>query len=202
MNHIDITDGSIYSKPKIFDEIIKEKTKKNLNKGFVLVETLIVTTFVAGVLVYLFIQFSNLSQNYEESYKYNTVENLYSLRNIRNFIVKDVDALASIEGLISNGDIVEITSCQYFTEKQYCLKLFELENIKRVFITTNKFNKDLFSNYKELGSSYNRSIDSTEIQKFNEQIDKILEKAYKIVEKLFYTYQQIESIKMFVPSFG
>lgn len=123
--------------------------KKSLNRGFMLAETLIVTTFVAGVLIYLFIQFSNLSQNYEDAYKYNTVENLYSLRNIRDFIVKDDSALTTIEGLISDGDMVEITSCQYFVEKQYCLKLFELENIKRIFITTNELNKDLFSNYND-----------------------------------------------------
>jgi len=123
--------------------------KKDLNKGFVLVETLIVTTFVAGVLVYLFIQFSSLSQNYKDAFKYNTVENLYSLKNIRNFIEEDVAALNTIESLINNGDMVEITACQYFTDKKYCLKLLELENIKTIFITTNEFNKDLFSNYNE-----------------------------------------------------
>ena len=44
------------------------------NKGFVLAETLIVTSFVAGVLLYLFIQFSNLNKNYNNSFKYNTIE--------------------------------------------------------------------------------------------------------------------------------
>ena len=117
--------------------------KKDSNKGFVLVETLIVTTFVAGVLIYLFIQFSNLSQNYEDSYKYNTVENLYSLRNIRDFILKDkIGFINNLEQVTSYG-IVDITDCKNFTETEYCLKLLELENIKQIFITNNNLNKGL-----------------------------------------------------------
>ena len=59
--------------------------KKNSNKGFVLAETLIVTTFVAGILFFMFVQFTSLSKNYNDSYKYNTVEDLYALRNIRDY---------------------------------------------------------------------------------------------------------------------
>ena len=59
--------------------------KKNSN-GFMLAETLIVTIFVAGVLIFLFIQFSSLSKSYEESYIYNTVEGLYSLNGFNNLL--------------------------------------------------------------------------------------------------------------------
>ena len=121
--------------------------KKNNNKGFMLAETLVVTTFVAGVLIYMFIQFSNLSQNYDDSYQYNTVEDLYSLRNIRDFIVEDEEALTLIEDSILNDGMIEITDCNNFTEINYCLELFELENIKTIIITNNNLDKELFSNF-------------------------------------------------------
>ena len=36
-----------------------------------------------------------------------------------------------------------------FVEKKYCLKLFELENIKYIILTENNINKDLFYNYND-----------------------------------------------------
>lgn len=123
--------------------------KKNTNRGFVLAETLIVTTFVAGVLIFLFIQFTNLSKNYTDSYKYNTVEGLYALRNIKEYIETDSVAMAIIEDKTNDDNILNITNCSIFSEKKYCLKLMELENIKRIFATNNDFDKDYFNNYDE-----------------------------------------------------
>lgn len=123
--------------------------KKNANKGFVLAETLIVTTFVAGVLIFLFIQFTNLSKNYTDSYEYNTVEGLYALRNIRDYIESDDSAISSIEENLTNDSILNITNCNIFTEKKYCLKLFELEDVEKILIVTNDFDKFLFNNYDE-----------------------------------------------------
>ena len=140
--------------------------KKNASKGFMLAETLIVTTFVAGVLIYLFIQFTNLSQNYNDSYSYNTVEGLYSLRNIKKFIIKDTHALTNIHNIITDDGYAEITDCENFTEKDYCLKLFELENIKNIFITNNNFNKDLFSTSNEGFKKFINKIKSKDDYKY------------------------------------
>lgn len=62
--------------------------KKNNKKGFMLIETLLVATFVLGVLTYLFIQFSALKRNYDDSFKYNTVPGLYGVKNINQYISK------------------------------------------------------------------------------------------------------------------
>jgi len=123
--------------------------KKNANRGFVLAETLIVTTFVAGVLIFLFIQFTNLSKNYTDSYKYNTVEGLYALRNIKDYIESDSSAITSIEEKINKDNVLNVTNCSIFTEKNYCLKLLELESVKKIFITSNDFDKDYFNDYDE-----------------------------------------------------
>lgn len=121
--------------------------KKKDSYGFVLIETLLVTTFVAGVLFFLFTQFTSLSKNYNDSYKYNTVEDLYALRNIRDYILTDTDAFNQIKETISNKKIVNITDCTLFEEEDYCLKLLELENVKRLIVTENNFNQNLFKDY-------------------------------------------------------
>lgn len=62
--------------------------KKNQNKGFMLIETLLVSTFVLGVLTYLFVQFSALKRSYSDDFKYDTVPGLYAVKNINQYIMK------------------------------------------------------------------------------------------------------------------
>ena len=62
--------------------------KKN-NKGFLLVETLVVSTFCLTVLVILFLQFRTLIVNYNKSFKYNTVEGIYNLNTMKNYFKKN-----------------------------------------------------------------------------------------------------------------
>lgn len=76
-------------------------------KGFTLVETLIVSTVVSSILVYFFIQFSTLKRNYNASFKYNTVNDLYALEDIAEYI-NGVD-----KSLIQNYFIDTITNKQY-----------------------------------------------------------------------------------------
>ena len=59
---------------------------KKSNKGFLLAESLIVTTFVLTVLIYLFAQFKNLMIEYKNNYRYNTVENIYNLGSLGKYI--------------------------------------------------------------------------------------------------------------------
>lgn len=56
------------------------------NKGFALLETLITTTVVATVLIYLFVQINTLKTNYDTSFKYNDVDDLYRLANVKDYI--------------------------------------------------------------------------------------------------------------------
>ena len=59
---------------------------KNNNKGFVLLETLMVSSFIIVVLIYLYIQFSDVKQSYNTSFKYDTIQSLYSLKEVDKFI--------------------------------------------------------------------------------------------------------------------
>ena len=55
-------------------------------KGFLLAEALIVSTFVLTILIILFIQFSNLTNNYKNSYSHNNVEALYDLSSVATYL--------------------------------------------------------------------------------------------------------------------
>ena len=59
--------------------------KKN-NSGFALAETLIVSTVVAGILIYIFVQFATVKRSYNDSFKYNTVNGLYAIEDIADYI--------------------------------------------------------------------------------------------------------------------
>ena len=59
--------------------------KKN-NRGFLLAESLVVSTFVLTVLILLYVQFSNLTINYKNSYNYNNVESIYDLSSVVNYL--------------------------------------------------------------------------------------------------------------------
>ena len=56
------------------------------SRGFALVETLIVSTIIATILIYVFVQFNILQGKYNESFKYNDVDDLYKLASIKDYI--------------------------------------------------------------------------------------------------------------------
>lgn len=130
--------------------------KKN-EVGFVLAETLVVTTFIAGILIYLFIQFTNLNQKYNESFIYNTVEGLYALEDVKDFIESDSNALKYLETSISNLYFIDITDCEIFTNKSYCTDLFKVLNINKVIVTKNKIDINTITGYsKEFNDFINK----------------------------------------------
>jgi len=110
--------------------------KKNNNSGFMLAEVLIVTTFVAGVLIFLFIQFLNLSNSYDNYYVYNSTESLYALEDIIDYIKSDSKIMDYIEENMDLGH-VNITDCSLYSNVEYCSKLFEILNIDELIFYQN-----------------------------------------------------------------
>lgn len=108
--------------------------KKMDNKGFSLVELLVVTIFVAGVLIFLFIQFSNLESSYQDSFKYNSVEGLYALEDVKEYIESDTDAYEIIKTRLNNEKYFDIKDCSIFTDQSYCEELFDFLKIKNIIL--------------------------------------------------------------------
>lgn len=65
--------------------------KKINNKGFMLVEILVVSVFVSSVLIVLFVQFKKINNSYNISFGYNTVDGLYLLNSVKNRIITNVN---------------------------------------------------------------------------------------------------------------
>lgn len=111
--------------------------KKINNKGFMLAETLIVATFLVTTLLFIYVQFNNITKKYDNSFKYNTVNSLYITKNIINYISTDgVDRLKENVNYSPNG-FIDITNCQtqYFNETNYCTVLMNSSNVKTILFT-------------------------------------------------------------------
>lgn len=117
------------------------------NKGFMLVETLVVSVFVLTTLLYLFVQFQKIENSYDSTFNYNTTNNLYKVANFRTFVQKNGyanldSAMISNAGaprLWQSGDpfFIDITSCPatYLSNTPYCIRLIDTLNIKQVIFT-------------------------------------------------------------------
>ncbi len=118
--------------------------KKIFNRGFMLVETLVVSVFVIGVLLFMFTQFQKIRSNYELSFKYNTVNSLYAANNIRRYILSD--GFDSIVANLGGNSYIDLTMCpdSYFTETNYCTNLFSGLNIYN-YSGTDNINKVIFT---------------------------------------------------------
>ncbi len=123
--------------------------KKNNKKGFVLAETIAVSVIIMTSLVIVYTQFATLNNSYKTSFKYNNVNNLYLVNNLRNFIRND--GLDRLIPLLDNNEYVDITSCSndIFDEYLYCRLLVDNSNMKTVLFT------------KEDISELKNSIDNT-----------------------------------------
>lgn len=73
--------------------------KKLNNKGFMLIEILIVSIFVSSILIVLFLQFKKINYSYDVSFKYNTVDGLYLLNNVKKRIITN----PSSDNIVSNS---------------------------------------------------------------------------------------------------
>ena len=127
--------------------------KKNNNKGFMLLETMIVSAFIITTLTFLYVQFSNLKKSYEESFKYDSIPELYKTKEIDKFITTNYGYDDIINDLNNSEDkYIElfndnICNLTYFSQyNSDCNRLIRDMNIKTVLLvsadlssTINKF---------------------------------------------------------------
>ena len=112
--------------------------KKN---GFALVETLIVSTVVASILIYMFVQFNSLQNRYSESFRYNDVDDLYKLYSLKSYLnsltssskeqIIDKINIDTFVKISKNDDIYQ--NIEYFDKQNNLLNNLD---IKTLIITT------------------------------------------------------------------
>lgn len=140
--------------------------KKKYQSGFLLVETLVVTTFISGIFVFLFIQFNNLNKSYKTSFNYDTIEGKYTLEDIIDYIKYDNEFNNNKDNYINSYDYILLNNCDYnlFTNVNYCKKLFEIEEIKEAILVKADFEYNDELNFDETIKEYLKKIkkDNTE----------------------------------------
>ena len=82
------------------------------NKGFMLLENLIVSTILVGVLIFLYIQLVNVKESYDNSFQSNTVPGLYVSKEIAEYIFANDTVYNSLVNRLNNSQYgyVEISS--------------------------------------------------------------------------------------------
>lgn len=134
--------------------------KKN-NKGFTLIETLVVSSFIVGILIFLFSQFSKLKTSYEASFEYNTIPALYKAKNINRYInTSGSSILRSFVDTNPNG-FVDITACpeSYLDKTDFCIELLDRLGAVSVVVVKESTYKDKFQSYlKNNPDSYHQKL--------------------------------------------
>ena len=114
--------------------------KKN---GFVLVETLIATTLIAVVFTIIYIEFGVINDNYKKTYNNNSVEKIYAVNNIKNFIL--ADGYESFKSKIDDQDLYfkDVTNCEDFINQSQCTNLVNTLDIDKIVYINEGFNSFL-----------------------------------------------------------
>ena len=143
--------------------------KKIDNRGFLLTELLVTATLVSTVLIFLYTQFYTIKRSYDTSFKYNTVNGLYALANVRSFLEEN-DVYILTQGLNTMSYIDLKTNNLQDTNETYFNELITGLNIKYLLFTRQNLDDFIkqINNETALNSDTNEYED---LKKFIKRID-------------------------------
>jgi hypothetical protein len=113
-------------------------------KGFMLVETLLVSLTISGVLVYMYAQFSTINNAYQRLYDFNTSNSLYRAAALREFMMMYTDKYGVLYSGLTAKTIKNDCSNMSITfqkDKNYCKGLISALDAKKIILTNDKFNR-------------------------------------------------------------
>lgn len=133
---------------------------KKSKKGFILAETIVVSTVVISALVIIYTQFISIINSYSRSFKYDSVEDMYAVNNINKYIVND--GYEELKLALNSNNYVDITDCStdYFTEYLYCRNLMEQLNVKKAIFTKEDITNLTVGSFDEGLKKYIKAINS------------------------------------------
>ena len=139
--------------------------KKN-SKGFMLIDTLIVSITVSAILIYLYFQFANVNDSYSKSFKYNNVEGLYAGADIKENIL--YSGKSAIYTATNANAFVDLSDCSatYYNNTDYCQLLYSTLDVKKVLITKSN-----------LSSIKNAMKQTTNINSYDETLRELINKS-------------------------
>lgn len=143
--------------------------KKLDSKGFLLTELLVTATLVSTVLIFLYTQFYTIKRSYDTSFKYNTVNGLYALSNVRSFLEEN-DIYILTQGLNTTSYIDLKNDNLQTANTTYFNGLITGLNIKYLIFTNQ--NIDNLINQINNGTALNSDTNEYEdLKKFIKRID-------------------------------
>lgn len=108
--------------------------KKLNNKGFLLVETLIVSVFVLSICLILYRNGMPVIQEYEKRENYDDIDSIYNADTLREFIVNENTNIQTILNEVENNGY-KIITCDTLSNKDKCNKLTSALNIDKIIIS-------------------------------------------------------------------
>ena len=118
--------------------------KKMNNKGFALVETLIVSIFVMGIFTLIYTNIVPIMGEYEKRENYDNVNNIYKSYVIRRMI-QYYSSLTCNDNIIKIYDKENTNDCSIYSgDPEYCPRLMDNLNVLKIYITKYKgFNNNI-----------------------------------------------------------
>lgn len=108
---------------------------KKSNKGFTLIETLIVSTFVVATLTYLFIQINYTLTNYDITFRYDSITGIYNTNVITEYLKQN--GYQNLINLLSTNGYVDITTSSNVNgNSTYYNLIIDKTNIKTILFTS------------------------------------------------------------------
>lgn len=141
--------------------------KKSKKMGFVLAETIAISTVVLGALIFIYVQFVSINNSYYTSFKYNTVDNLYKVNNLVEFLEDDYEEQMLKDLNASEHGYLDITNIsKYYIEYELWNTLVSTSNIKQVIFTfdNTEFLKENLSNISSFSENMKKFISKTSSQ--------------------------------------
>lgn len=149
--------------------------KKIDNRGFVMVETIIVAVFIIGICTFLFANFLPLLADYERVETYDTLEKKYKTNEIRKMILRELnsaneriftDVDTNEDGYVmyktktekvGEEDVLVNELCDQLSSVNYCNTLLTQKFLNVDYIIVTKYKLSNFKT-KIKDSSYNRVL--------------------------------------------
>lgn len=116
------------------------KKIKNNNKGFMLIEVVIVTVVVVTIMTSLYIVFNRVYNAYDKKSTYTDVNSIYALKMIKDYMI-DIESNNTfmLDNLVNSN--TTFTSVECSTENtsfnSYCDSIYEEYNVNEMYIVKN-----------------------------------------------------------------
>lgn len=137
--------------------------KKN-NKGFMLVEVIVVSVVVVSIMTSLFVVFNRVYNAYDKKGKYTDIDSIYALKMLEDYMIEnEINNSFIINTLVNNvivNDYYEISCESDNTDfKTYCNALFTEYNVNKMYIVKNTANSINNLKNNDLNESFKDFLD-------------------------------------------